>query len=116
MCAGTDPRMSPGPATGTASALRLQLDEHGARVAPVRHRVGVGVLRGRVSRPVGRVHYCEHVVGHQRDDRHLAYGNLHILAAELQALWIVEANLADVLDDLVELRVRPALPVAWRLR
>src|SRR5581483_231988 len=40
---------------------------------------------------------------------------LHVFAAELDALRIVERRLARLLDDLVELRIAPALPVARRL-
>src|ERR1051326_1877371 len=41
---------------------RLQLDEHVTGVAPVRHRVGVGILGSREAGPVGLVHRGEDVV------------------------------------------------------
>src|SRR6266568_5906285 len=99
------------------SLRRLELDHHGARVTPVRNRIGIGIaLRTRIARPVGLIHHGENVVGHQRDDRHVPYGELDELAAELEALWIVKADGADLLDALVELRRGPALPIARRLR
>src|SRR5579883_2354666 len=99
------------------SLLRLELHHHVFGVAPVRHGIGVGRgRRVRVTGPVGLVHHREYVVGHQRDDRHLPHHELDVVATELDALGIVEADLARVLDDLVELRVAPALPVARRLR
>ena len=71
-----------------------------------------GILRGGEACPVGLVADREHVVGHDRDDRHLLRGQLDELHAQLDGLGIVEVDLAGCLDDLVELGILPAHPVA----
>src|SRR5437870_7943038 len=72
-----------GEGESASSLRRLELDHHGARVTPVRHRIRIGIaLRARIALPVGLIHHGEDVVGHQRDDRYLAHGELHEFAAE----------------------------------
>ena len=62
-----------------------------------------------------QVMHGEHVVRHDRDGRHLLHREPHELLPKLDAARIVEVDRADLLDDLVQLGVRPALPVARRL-
>src|SRR5882724_11508828 len=95
---------------------RLQLDKHGAGIAPVRNRIGVRILRCRKARPVGLVHRREDVIRHQRNGWHFLHRELDVALAELDRFWIVEPDRAGFLDDLVQRRARPTLPVALRLR
>src|SRR5215467_11053013 len=78
---------------------RLQAHVHVAGVTPIWDRVGIRVVRAWKAGPVRVIHGGKYIVGHDRNDRHLAYHQLDVIASELDSPRIIEADLARLLDD-----------------
>ena len=95
--------------------LALQFHHHRAGIAPVRDGIGIGIFRGRVPCPIGLVHSCEHIVGHQRDDRHFANNEFGVITTKLDSPLSSNEILRTSSMILSSSGFAPTLPVARRL-
>ncbi len=93
--------------------LGLDLDEHILGIAPVRHRIRIGIIDRWIPREVGGVHGREDVVRHERGNGHLLCGELAELAVPRSTPFGSSKEIFWMFfDDLVEFRVLPAHAVA----